>query len=503
MTGDQAVVIPAAEADLSSILQLPDDVLQARLKEMIRESGVKFRSREAFAKSGWRDGPPPAFAKFWKTSDSGVVPSQDDLIWDLRDTLLRDEALAYCCALLYRRAQPYGVRWVGGMETAAIPIVSGLLAVNRACGGPPLNGFYIRKSRKRDGLRRLLEGPRPPRGERVLLVDDILNKGISKRPLIDYCADNELIPSALLVVVNTGRRGAELFDPVCPVESIFMRRDVLGTREATVDPPDSEDSEGDGNHGPQVDAPPPSAPPLPASARPAAARGGLATEMSRADIELVRLARDTVTFTALSAGELNPTIEEDGRGSPGYSPFLGRYLEEPGAVFTRISKREYRDGQWFNRMRGCQAVGLVDPAPGPVAEMTVKSAIVSATRARKVQAGPAIFHKAIWPGEIGALSLFVYVIEELVPTTARTAADLVAEGHEPRTWGLIAQGEGFRGVVCGDLDGVPDVATQVAVACRKMQNRAEIRPHDPDEVTLIRMRGRWLWDPARPKAEFF
>lgn len=114
-----------------------------------------------------------------------------------------------------------------------------------------------------------------------------------------------------------------------------------------------------------------------------------------------------------------------------------------------------------------------------------------------------IFHKAIWPGEIGALSLFVYVIEELVPTTARTAADLVAEGHEPRTWGLIAQGEGFRGVVCGDLDGVPDVATQVAVACRKMQNRAEIRPHDPDEVTLIRMRGRWLWDPARPKAEFF
>jgi orotate phosphoribosyltransferase len=483
MTGTPAVAIPAAVPDLSSIIQLPDDVLQARLKEMIRESGVKFRSRESFAKSGWPGGPAPAFAKFWRMSDDGVVPSRDDLIWDLRDTLLRDEALVYCCALLYRRALPYGIQWIGGMETAAIPIVSGLLAVNRACGGPPLNGFYIRKSRKRDGLRRLLEGPRPPRGERVLLVDDILNKGISKRPLIEYCVNNELIPAALLVVVNTGRRGAELFEPVCPVESIFTRRDVLGSQV-------SEDSQ---DHELQATAPP----------RPAPARRGTPTEMSRADIELVRLARDTVIFTALSAGELNPTIEEDGRGSPGYSPFLGRYLEEPGAVFTRISKREYRDGRWINRMRGCQAVGLVDPAPGPVAEMTVRSAIVSATRARKVQAGPAIFHKAIWPAEIGALSLFVYVIEELVPTTARTAADLVAEGHDAGTWGLIAQGEGFRGVVCADLDAVPDVATQVAVACRKMQNRAEIRPHDPDEVIFTRMRGRWLWDPARPKSEFF
>ncbi|HEY1920836.1 MAG TPA: hypothetical protein VGH27_35145 [Streptosporangiaceae bacterium] len=485
MTGTPVVAVPAAEPDLSSILELPDDVLQARLKEMIRESGVKFRSRASFAKSGWRDGPTPAFATFWRLGDGEVVPSKDDLIWDLRDTLLRDEALAYCCVLLYRRALPYGVRWVGGMETAAIPIVAGLLAVNRACGGPPLNGFYIRKSRKQDGLRRLLEGPRPPGGERVLLVDDILNKGISKRPLIDYCTNNELIPAALLVAVDTGRRGAELFAPVCPVESIFTRRDVLGPRETNIE--DGED------HEPQVAAP----------LRPAPAHRGLPTEMSRADIELVRLARDTVIFPAFSAGEIKPTIEEDGRGSPGYSPFLGRYLEEPGAVFTRNSKREHRDGRWINRMRGCQAAGLVDPASGPVAEMTVKSAIVSATRARKVQAGPAIFHKAIWPAEVGALSLFVYVIEELVPTTARTAADLVAEGHDVATWGLIAQGDGFRGVACGDLDAVPGVATQVAVVCRKMQNPAEIRPHGPDEVTFIHMRGRWLWDPARPKSEFF
>jgi orotate phosphoribosyltransferase len=210
-----------------SILALPDDVLRARLMTLIRESGVKFRSRAAFEQVGWGEEPTPAFAKSWSRRAGKIVPGSDKLIWDLREPLLRDEALVHCCTLLHRLARPYAVRWIGGMETSAIPIVAGLLAVNRACGGQPLNGFYLRKARKPDGLRRLLEGPRPPWGERVLLVDDILNKGVSKKPLLSYCTDNGLIAAALLVIVNTERQGADFFSPICPVESIFTRRDVL------------------------------------------------------------------------------------------------------------------------------------------------------------------------------------------------------------------------------------------------------------------------------------
>lgn len=225
--------------------------------------------------------------------------------------------------------------------------------------------------------------------------------------------------------------------------------------------------------------------------------------MTPEDIELVRLARDTVIYAVLSSGQSQPTIREDGRGSLGYSPFLGRYLTERCPVFTRIAKRELRHGQWVNRVRGCQAAGLLDPRPEATADMTVKSALASAMHARKTTIGPAVFHKPVWPEEMGALSLFVYVIEELVPTKARTADELLAEGQDVRTWGLIAQGQGFRGVICSDLSAISDVATQVNVACRKMQNRLEIRPHSCDEVAFIRMKGRWLWDPARPKSTFF
>jgi len=43
----------------------------------------------------------------------GITPSRDRLIWDLREPLLRDEALLYCCVLPHRPAQPHGVRWAG------------------------------------------------------------------------------------------------------------------------------------------------------------------------------------------------------------------------------------------------------------------------------------------------------------------------------------------------------------------------------------------------------
>src|SRR5262249_2195366 len=136
-------------------------------------------------------------------------------------------------------------------------------------------------------------------------------------------------------------------------------------------------------------------------------------EMKREDIELVRLARDAVALCAATDAKLKPTLGEDARGSFGYLPFLGRYLRDKGAVFTRISKRELKDGKWFNRMRGCQCIGLFEPW-GNVADMTVKSALRTATRSRKVQPGPAVFHKPVWPSELGDLSLFLYVVEEVI-----------------------------------------------------------------------------------------
>jgi orotate phosphoribosyltransferase len=511
MSGKPSIAVGSSELNLYSLLDSSDDFVKDLLIRFIRQSGVKFSSPESFENHGWPGEPTPKFAKFWSVEGTAVVPSRDAFIWDLREPLLQDLALACCCVLLYRRSRKYAVRWIGGIETAAIPLVAGILAVSVAHGGPSLNGFYLRKKRKTDGLRRLLEGPPPPRGERVLIIDDILNKGIAKRPLLNCCMRNGLSACGLLVVVDTERQGAELFAPVCPVESILTRRDVLRTPLGDLDRLSGSVSNATRvrvrDVGPKADADwltksgPLNSAPEQCSSSAEFAREDI--ELTREDIELVRLARDTVVYAALSRGEIHPTIRDDGRGSPGYSPFLGRYLSERGVVFTRISKREFRDGKWFNRLRGCQAAGFMQPEPGPIADMTIKSALASATRARKVTPGPAAFHKPVWPEETGALSVFVYVVEQLVTTAARTAEQLFDEGHDVRNWGLIGQWEGFRGVVCGELAAVVDIQAQIAAVCSKMQNGLETFPQDAGKVTFVRMKGRWLWDPVRPKAEYF
>jgi orotate phosphoribosyltransferase len=514
-----------ATREFAEVLGLDDEVLRHRLLGMLRRTGVKVRSHAVLQALRWPPKQRPRVATFWKLENSVAVPSTDNLFWDLREPLMEDDALTYCSILLYRRVRKYGVNWIGGVETAAIPITSSILTINRICGGPQLKGFYLRKERKPDGLRRILEGPSPPRGERVLLVDDLLNKGISKRRLVSYCLRNGLKPVGLLVVVNTERIGNQLFQGVCPVECLYTRSEILDGISKVQSPNERSSMLSECNAVSKLSdsnrlATIPGAFVSGATSRPkqitnhtsrVPSRPSLlptgrmldATEMTREDIELVRLARDTVIFTALSNGKQRPQVAEDERGTAGYTPFLGRYLTERGVVFTRLSKREYRDGRWQNRIRGCQAVGLLCQEPRTYSEMTQLSAAVSATHARKVKTGTATFHKPIWPEEIGAISVFVYVVEELIPTRSNSAKELSAEGHDIRNWGLIGQCEGYRGVICSDLESVANIESQISAVRRKMQNELGIQPQFGEKMSFIRMRGRWLWDPARPKTEFF
>ena len=65
---------------------------------------------------------------------------------------------------------------VGGMEAAAIPLLSAILLKSLA-RGTPVNGFIVRKERKTYGTGGLIEGMLT--GVPIVMVDDILNSGSS------------------------------------------------------------------------------------------------------------------------------------------------------------------------------------------------------------------------------------------------------------------------------------------------------------------------------------
>lgn len=114
------------------------------------------------------------------TSDAEeiVSPSGDKSNWlfDFRRVLLKSDVLDDLGEIFwdkFRNTLPFQV---GGIEVAAIPIITALVLKLKE-KGKSTNGFFIRKSRKKDGLMRMIEGR--VADEKIILVDDIMNTGKS------------------------------------------------------------------------------------------------------------------------------------------------------------------------------------------------------------------------------------------------------------------------------------------------------------------------------------
>lgn len=97
-------------------------------------------------------------------------------IFDFRKVLMKPQILRSVSTLFLKEFKSAFPFQIGGMEAAAIPLVTGL-AMTLYESGHETNAFFIRKSRKKSGLLQMVEGEISD--EKVILVDDILNSGKS------------------------------------------------------------------------------------------------------------------------------------------------------------------------------------------------------------------------------------------------------------------------------------------------------------------------------------
>jgi len=95
-------------------------------------------------------------------------------LFDFRAIMLQPRWLNYYAEVFWERFKDYYPFQVSGMETAGIPLVAAIVmkGVER---GTPVNGLYVRKSRKRQGLTKIIEGT--PTLDPVIIVDDLINTG--------------------------------------------------------------------------------------------------------------------------------------------------------------------------------------------------------------------------------------------------------------------------------------------------------------------------------------
>lgn len=112
---------------------------------------------------------------FTTREEERFIPEGSLWIMDFRRIFMQADVLDAYAEIFYQRFERDWPFQVGGAEVSAIPLVTAI-ALKMREKGKPVNAFFVRKSRKKTGLLKMVEGviiADTP----VILVDDLINRG--------------------------------------------------------------------------------------------------------------------------------------------------------------------------------------------------------------------------------------------------------------------------------------------------------------------------------------
>ena len=92
-----------------------------------------------------------------------------------------------------------------------------------------LKGFIIRKSPKKHGRQKLIEGKELKKGERVVIVDDVATSGGSLVKSIEALRPQKVKIIKSVAVVDRQEGALEALAKLnCPLVSLFTKSDFIG-----------------------------------------------------------------------------------------------------------------------------------------------------------------------------------------------------------------------------------------------------------------------------------
>jgi orotate phosphoribosyltransferase len=123
---------------------------------------------------------------------------------DAKRAILRPDGFRALGQLVASQAEALGATAVGGLTMGADPVACAALAA-----GAPVKAFFVRKDRKEHGLQRWIEGPELARGERCLVVEDVVTTGGSTVRAIERVTEEGFDIVGVLSVLDRLAGGAE------------------------------------------------------------------------------------------------------------------------------------------------------------------------------------------------------------------------------------------------------------------------------------------------------
>ncbi len=112
------------------------------------------------------------------TEQIGIYTEPQSWIFDFRRVLMQGKTANLIADIFYETFKTQYPFQLCSIEIAGVPLLTALMMKFYEKGHHDINAFFIRKSRKKTGLMRMVEGT-IERDKKIILVDDIINTGSS------------------------------------------------------------------------------------------------------------------------------------------------------------------------------------------------------------------------------------------------------------------------------------------------------------------------------------
>tara|TARA_B100000315_G_C14526273_1_gene563978 strand:- start:49 stop:600 length:552 start_codon:yes stop_codon:yes gene_type:complete len=147
---------------------------------------------------------------------------------DVRKVSLSPKGIYLISKLIFDIIKKENITAIGGPTLGADPIVGGVCLLAHK-GKRKLKGFLIRKSPKKHGRQKMIEGQVLSSKDKVIIVDDVATSGSSLIKAIDVLKKEKvkIVKAAVVVDRQEGAR-ENLAKYGCGLVSIFTKRDFLG-----------------------------------------------------------------------------------------------------------------------------------------------------------------------------------------------------------------------------------------------------------------------------------
>ena len=146
---------------------------------------------------------------------------------DAKRAILQRRGFMALGELVAEQARERGATAVGGMTMGADPVACAALA-----GGADAKAFFVRQERKEHGLQRWVEGPPLERGERCLIVEDVVTTGGSTLKAIERVVSEGFLVVGVVSVLDRLAGGAAAIEaaagapyvPLTTIDDVYPER---------------------------------------------------------------------------------------------------------------------------------------------------------------------------------------------------------------------------------------------------------------------------------------